>query len=389
MRRAWVGIVAVVLSVCCPAAAGAAASPGWAVQPVPLPSGGTHGALFGVWCASAASCTATGAYAKTARKGFPLVEHWNGSRWVAQAAAGPAGVVGSTLDAVSCATASRCSAVGYATKASEAQTALAERWNGSTWAIQAVPIPAGADYSELTGVWCVAVTNCIAVGSYSTGPASDVPLAERWNGSTWAIQALPSLSSQASLAAISCASARSCTAAGNQIPGTFGQPLAEHWNGSSWAVQAVPIPAGALSGGLSAVSCASAASCAAVGSYTTKSAIRTLAEQWDGTTWAVRPTPTPSGADTQSLTLAGVWCVSPASCTAAGSYVATTAPNVSRALAEYWDGSAWALEPTATPAGNKMLAAVTCTSAHTCTAVGVAPNIQKGSNKDLPLAERE
>jgi hypothetical protein len=55
---------------------------------------------------------------------------------------------------VSCPAANSCIAVGTYTKASGAGVTLAERWDGSSWRVQAVPSPPGAAWSVLLGVSC-------------------------------------------------------------------------------------------------------------------------------------------------------------------------------------------------------------------------------------------
>jgi hypothetical protein len=56
---------------------------------------------------------------------------------------------------------------------------LAERWNGSTWGIQATPDPTGTTEAELTGVSCPAsVTTCMAAGFYATPTVDISALAE-------------------------------------------------------------------------------------------------------------------------------------------------------------------------------------------------------------------
>ena len=47
----------------------------------------------------------------------------------------------STLWAVSCTSATACTAVGYYATTSGASAALAERWNGTAWAVQPTPNP--------------------------------------------------------------------------------------------------------------------------------------------------------------------------------------------------------------------------------------------------------
>src|SRR5215468_4541187 len=94
---------------------------------------------------------------------------------------------------VSCPAAKSCKAVGTYTKASGAGVTLAEQWNGSTWRIQPVPSPPGAALSNLFGVSCASPSACEAVGVTVSGSGAVKALAERWNGSSWQLQAAPSL----------------------------------------------------------------------------------------------------------------------------------------------------------------------------------------------------
>jgi hypothetical protein len=71
---------------------------------------------------------------------------------------------------------------------------------------------------------------------------------------------------------------------------------------------------------LNGISCTSATSCTAVGSYqssnfTTFGAFLTVAEVWDGTSWTLRSTPNPSMSDDL---LRGVSCGASQTCLAAG-----------------------------------------------------------------------
>ena len=70
---------------------------------------------------------------------------------------------------------------------------MAERWDGSSWAIQPTPRLPGGAIGLLIGVACTSATGCTAVGYSSPNGAnlvnhpSPATLAERWNGSTWSI----------------------------------------------------------------------------------------------------------------------------------------------------------------------------------------------------------
>jgi len=249
---------------------------------------------------------------------------------------------------------------------------LIEHWDGSAWTIQATPIPVGAVSVHLVSVSCASATNCTAVGSFARRFSTanvDRPLAERWNGSQWRIEAvpLPSGSVAAALSGVSCRSARSCTATGsfNLYPREpDAQTLAEHWDGTVWTIQATPNPDGATVSGLGSVSCASLTSCTAVGSGQTGSPDgQLLVEHWDGTAWTIQATPIPAG--TTSSGLGSVSCVAPANCTAVGSTSAGL-------LAEHWNGSTWAVQHVPSPAGSVAVAleTISCTLRTSCTAVG-------------------
>jgi hypothetical protein len=207
-----------------------------------------------------------------------LAEHWNGSTWALQALSLPPGASGS-LAGVSCRSAANCTAVGQY-QSNTAGGVLAEAWNGSTWTMQATPSPTGAIDSQLNAISCPSASSCTAAGLYST-TSSTFPLAETWNGSTWTIQATPSPAGATAgsyLSSLSCTSAGNCTAVG-QYDKKLGPvfPLAEHWNGSTWAIQTTPVPTGAASSQLNAVACNSG--CTAVGTYSpSQTANLTLAE---------------------------------------------------------------------------------------------------------------
>ena len=75
---------------------------------------------------------------------------------------------------------------------------------------------------------------------------------------------------------------------------TTSRPLAEHWDGHTWSTATVPLPAGAMGAQFDGVDEVSSANVWAVGTTTNSSgAERTLIEHFDGTAWAVVPSPNP------------------------------------------------------------------------------------------------
>jgi hypothetical protein len=106
------------------------------------------------------------------------------------------------------------------------------------------------------------MTVCHAVGG-DANSAETTSLAEHWDGRRWTGEYTPDLGGD-ELDAISCTSARTCTAVGSRQGGS--EMLAETWNGVRWSIQATPDGRGAGTfSRLSAVSCTSPLFCVAVG----------------------------------------------------------------------------------------------------------------------------
>jgi hypothetical protein len=296
------------------------------------------------------------------------------------------------LNAVSCASATSCVAVGSCTASStQVETPLALSWNGSSWTAEDAVAPPSDYGAGLDGVSCTSANSCIAVGSWLTG-TTQATLAEHWNGSTWTLQTSPSpnRSEEAELSAVSCASAANCTAVGSDYGEEPSGPyvrrvLTEHWNGSSWARRIAVVPAGGGNDSqLTGVSCGATDGCTAVGYYssTTTAAYVPMAEHWNGHVWALQSVPVPAGAAEEFTELLGVSCASAGSCIAVGKWGNTGGHT---ALAEHYNGHAWNVQETAKPIGQKVLNEVSCVSTTTCTAVGSsAPS----KNVLLPLAEQ-
>jgi hypothetical protein len=345
----------------------------WRIEHAPSRRGAAAADLLAVSCPAARACTAVGGTSNRAGLGVPLAESWNGAHWRSQLIPSPAGATeGSTLFAVSCTSPGACMATGYYNASHDRSASFAESWNGTRWSVLAIPSPARATNSQLSSVSCTSARACTAIGSFSRGSRLPRMLAERWNGTGWRRQAVPTPAGRQSpqLSGVSCTTARACTAAGfDTNKGGQGQPLAEAWNGASWAVQPTPLPAGADGGILSAVSCTSPATCTATGSLFAVPGAP-MSDNWNGTTWRIRSAPNPPGYTTSTslVLLAGVSCKSADECIAIGNYTPNNEPET---FAEAWNGTRWALQATAIPPGTiaDVLAGVSCAGA-SCTAVG-------------------
>jgi hypothetical protein len=345
-----------------------------------------------VSCTSATACTAVGAFQSMTGVWMTLAERWNGSRWAIESTPDPRG--GGELFGVSCTLATACTAVGTAPGGT-----LAERWNGTAWAIDETPNPRGADTNcgyelptpgfasgcvGLLGVSCTSATACVAVGYSYARNIGLGPLAEAWNGSTWALQDTGPIAgpihSSGQLNAVSCTSQIACTAVG----ATQGLPVAAAWDGTSWSSQTTSMePPGAVAP-LTGVSCPTPTACTAVGGGV---AGGVTVQAWNGSNWSLQTTPS---VDFGSGSLDAVSCPTAISCTAVGGDPGGGATVL---LAETWDGMQWALDTVADPpsapgpALEGKLSSISCSAATTCVAVG-AINFDSGlASSEAPLVE--
>jgi hypothetical protein len=343
----------------------------WAIQATPNPSGAKISGLDAVSCPAKSACTAVGNYNSTPTVSSTLAESWNGTRWAIQATPNPAGATSSYLQALSCTSQNACLAVGYYyTHGSDGPFTMSETWNGKAWTGKVIPSPAGAKGAWFYGLSCTSADACTAVGVYHNKAGTTLALAERWNGTSWTIQAAPQPGNLSYLFGVSCTSAKFCIADGYENSGSGdAQLLAETWNGASWQVLKVPLPAKSQGGTFSAVSCSAANACTATGTiFATPGG--TFADRWNGTTWHVQATPEPPNwqTSTSQIAIDSVSCTSATSCTATGNYAPNNQPAT---FAAAWNGTKWSLQTATLPPGTtgSILNGLSCTTAG-CTAVG-------------------
>jgi len=141
---------------------------------------------------------------------------WNGTSWTDQTTAGAA----VSLAAVSCTAASSCTAVGHAVAQNGQLITLAESWDGSAWTIQPTPNPSASQQgSLLSAVSCTSATSCTAAGQYQSGSVTNFgalqTLVEVWDGTTWSLRSAPNPSpAEDLLSGVSCGASQVCTAVG-------------------------------------------------------------------------------------------------------------------------------------------------------------------------------
>jgi subtilisin family serine protease/sugar lactone lactonase YvrE len=323
-----------------------------------------------VACPTTAFCMAVGPYATSSRAAGSY--YLQAGEWLFRSMGLPAGGSNPAIRAVSCASSTACFAVGNVTVAGNI-VPLAERWNGSTWTVETVPAPyAGAPYSVLTGVSCYSSTECLAVGYYKNATGIWVDYSAKLKSGAWTTVATPNPTDfvdQTLLEGISCASASFCIAVGRYHTKTATErPVLAEWNGTAWTLKVSARTSGYSYG----ISCPSKTFCMAVGGWG-------QSETWNGTQWTQQAVAFPAGA---SGYLKGVSCLSATYCAAVG-----TAWKGGRSLGliDEWNGSTWSREvaPQQSEA-NHSLFGVSCRTGSGCAAVGGA----EGGSRWTPLLEQ-
>jgi hypothetical protein len=355
----------------------------WRVTP--SPSRGGINNLSSVSCSGPNFCAVVGDAFSNHHPGT-MIDMWDGRRWSLTPSPSPGQEPNlGTLLAVSCPSADFCAAVGYYAAANLDELTLIEIWNGTSWSISPSPNPSG--YSHLLGLSCASPRSCDAVGFYlhdctSRSGGSSV-LVEHWDGNRWSVVLAPQspCGGDIGLEAVSCNTPSSCTAVGHHPHGSEVWTLVESWDGSTWSTVPSPNENPTNNNELLGVSCASTASCMAVGWHqlTFGGPGLTLIEAWNGKKWSIVPSPSP-GTPGLSDTLTGVSCAVSTStnCVAVGSRQ-TIPTNYANTLIETWDGTAWRGTRSPNPRSSDELHGVVCTGNSSCVAVGSA-----GSSTDAP-----
>ena len=325
---------------------------------------GAANLLYGVSCTSTTWCLSTGYdHVTGGPESVPMGVSWNGTSWgLITTPTVPAGDKSASLDSgISCTSSTACTAIGSQITSAGVILPLVERWNGSSWAVQTTPSAPEKDEYLLYGVSCTSATSCITAGVNVVGTLEGVPIAETWNGSEWKMMTTPNVKGQFN--ALSCSSATACTAVGGT--GYNGEPLAARWNGTTWTMQtAAKIASASLNG----VSCPTATSCVAEGisGGILGSPTAGVSETWNGTTWTAVTIP-PTGAEQTALY--GVSCSSATSCIAAGNQ--GSLGGIESSMADIWNGTNWKVMALTLPSGTtaSALRAVSCGGPY-CAAVG-------------------
>jgi hypothetical protein len=145
----------------------------------------------------------------------------------------------------------------------------------------------------------------------------------------------------------------------------------------AWAGQVMPVVPNSDSTSLKSVDCPSATVCTAVGAAKKGTVSVLLAERWNGSGWAGQTAAKPAGANPR---FEGVSCVAANPCFAVGYH---SVNGTGKPLSEKWNGTSWVIKAMQNPTSASVID-VSCTAGNACTAVGSFWN----GTKTVPLAQR-
>jgi hypothetical protein len=227
-----------------------------------------------------------------------------------------------------------------------------ERWDGSKWSLFPGPKFGKKDRADVFAMTSSSANDVWAIGSLvNLGTGSVSPLFEHWNGTAWT--ATTGESSNEFLFGASADAANDAWAVGFNGSDNI-ETSAMHWDGTNWKRVATP-NVGEGTNKLNAVLALAPNDVWAVGFSTTvappkEAAKLTLIEHFDGTKWAVVPSPNvgPNSAN-QSNRLLGLTANSANDIWAFGSYFAADGSGHQMTLLLHWDGTSWTIAPSPSP----------------------------------------
>jgi hypothetical protein len=314
---------------------------GWTFQVVPTPNENFNSELFAASASSPNDIWAVG----------QSTMHFDGRTWTAFPAPMIKGDNNSFLQGVVAISPTLAWAAGNVTDGAHPGQVI-EQWNGTKWRLFPGPKFGKKDQANVFAMTSSSANDVWAIGSLvnlATGRVS--PLFEHWNGTAWTATTLES--NNEFLFGASADAANDAWAVGFNGSDKI-DTSAMHWDGRNWKRVATP-NVGEGTNKLNAVLALAPNDAWAVGFSTPvappkQAATLTLIEHFDGTSWAVVPSPN-VGANSanQSNRLLGLTANSANDIWAFGSYFAADGSGHQMALLLHWDGTSWTVASTPNP----------------------------------------
>jgi hypothetical protein len=307
----------------------------WTALAMPMPANASRAripSLNAMACALRGACVIVGTYDTTKGSSEGFVVTQEGRRFVALGTPVPAGPRrDSSLDGVSCSTATSCVAVGYFVGASGSREALAvSDAAGTLAASSAVLLPSGANarpQAVLQSVSCGRSSPCVALGGYNNAAGDRFGVIDTESNGTWTVRKMPSApgartaSPSPRVFGITCKAGNYCLAVGQYVDATGTlQGLALLEQAGHWSASMMP---GTLDSNVvvRAVACVSDTHCAAAGSLEAGDGEAGYLMTLSGSSLSGTVAPVPAkAASLPDVQLGYVACPWIATCMASGTY---------------------------------------------------------------------
>jgi len=314
---------------------------GSAFQVVPTPNENLNSELFAASASSPNDIWAVG----------QSTIHFDGTTWTAFPAPMIKGDNNSFLQGVVAISPTLAWAAGNVTGGAHPGQVI-EQWNGTKWSLFPGPKFGKKDQADVFAMTSSSANDVWAIGSLvnrGTGLVSS--LFEHWNGTTWTATTVES--NNEFLFGASADATNDAWAVGFHGSDNIGT-AAMRWDGANWKRVTTP-NVGQGTNKLNAVLALAPNDAWAVGFSTPvappqRSATLTLIEHFDGTSWAVVPSPNvgPNNAN-QSNRLLGLTANSANDIWAFGSYFAADGSGHQMTLLLHWDGTSWTIASSPSP----------------------------------------
>jgi hypothetical protein len=242
----------------------------------------------------------------------------------------------------------------------------ADRFTYVDWTAMKAPIPAGApilNYAEFAAISCATATTCVAAGGYLGTDHIGHGLLEAFASGSWkpvdAPRPVDARTSEIdlSLADISCATATECVAVGADVPslGASQRGLIETLSNGTWTPTVAPAPSSETASALSNVVCASASLCVAIGTTSGGHALIETRAGGANIGWTAADVVLPVNYDTTTRPdLNSMTCDSNGACTVVGDY--TDTDNLHHPLTLTRANQAWTVRALPLPADHTTVA---------------------------------
>jgi hypothetical protein len=329
--------------------------------------------LYGADASEASNVWAVGVvYPPTGGTSHALALRYDGIAWRSVSRTGLPG--DETLRAVGAISATDVWAVGYHRAGIGRYDTLAAHWNGTTWTPETTPNGNPGGFNDLYGVAAAGGT-VWAVGSYvdPSSSANRLKLILQRTGGSWHVSAAPTIAKYERLAAVDAtgpADAWAVGSASSDIQSAPQVPLALRWNGSTWVSVTVPAPANTA---LAGVDARTPSDVWAVGSSSDANGTKPFVAHFDGTSWHNVATPALAGGGE----LTDVVAVSSSTVVAVGR-------SNGAALVLHWNGTAWTQDSTP-PFSNPYLTGAATGSSNAVWAIGYSFALNAYANRTLTM----